>query len=136
MVLVYRSLPAGVGAWTIHRHRRFPQGHQPAHPSGQSLPVGVPALLWRGSSHVLSSNLASGAPAPRLGRYLFYILDLIHNLLQSLVVRFAMRLNQSEAVATALLVLIPLMATVANYRTMESWLLQLTQRAAFRLPST
>ena len=65
--------------------------------------------------------------------YRFY---LIYNPLQSLVVRVALRLNQSEAVAAALLVLIPLLAAVAFYRTIESWSVLLMQRAASRLPST
>ena len=64
-----------------------------------------------------------------------YSLYLIHTPLQSLVVRVALRLNQSEAMAAALLVLIPLLAAVVYYRTLESWSLQLMQRAAARLQS-
>ena len=64
-----------------------------------------------------------------------YSLYLIHNPVQSLVVRLALRLNQLEAVAAALLVLIPLLAAVVYYRTMESWSLQVVQRAASRLQS-
>lgn len=65
-----------------------------------------------------------------------YSLYLVHNPLQSLVVRVALRLHQPEAVAAALLVLIPLLAAVAYFRTVESWSLQLMQQSAARFQST
>lgn len=65
-----------------------------------------------------------------------YSLYLIHNPLQSLVVRLALRLQQPEAVAAALLALIPLLAAVVYFRTFESWSLHVMQRAASGLQST
>jgi hypothetical protein len=52
------------------------------------------------------------------------------------VVRLALRRNQPEAVAGALLVLNPLLAAVVYFRTVESWSLQVMQRVAARLRST
>lgn len=65
-----------------------------------------------------------------------YSLYLIHNPLQSLVVRIALTLYQPEAVPTALLVWIRLLAAVAFSRTLESCPLHAMQRAASRLQST
>lgn len=65
-----------------------------------------------------------------------YSLYLIHNPLQSLVIRLALRLGQTEAVAALLLVLVPLLAAVFYYRTFETWSLQLIQRASLRLQPT
>lgn len=62
-----------------------------------------------------------------------YSLYLIHTPLQSLVIRLAMILRQPEEVAALLLVLLPLLAAMAYFRTFESWSLQLMQRATERL---
>ncbi len=64
-----------------------------------------------------------------------YSLYLIHNPLQSLVIRLSLRLGQTEAVAALLLVLVPLLAAVFYFRTFETWSLQLIQRASARLQS-
>ena len=64
-----------------------------------------------------------------------YSLYLIHNPLQSLVIRLALRLGQTEAVAALLLVLVPLLSAVFYFRTFETWSLQLIQRASARLQS-
>lgn len=61
---------------------------------------------------------------------------LTHNPLESLLVRLALRFHQPEAVAAALLVLIPLLASVAYFRTFESWSLNVMQCAASWLQST
>ena len=61
-----------------------------------------------------------------------YSLYLIHNPMQSLVIRLALRLGQSEAVAALLLVLVPLLAAVFYFRTFETWSLQLIQRVSPR----
>jgi peptidoglycan/LPS O-acetylase OafA/YrhL len=65
-----------------------------------------------------------------------YSLYLIHTPLQSLVIRLALRLDQTEAVAALLLVIVPLLAAVFYFRTFESWSLQLIQRTSARLQST
>ncbi len=62
-----------------------------------------------------------------------YSLYLIHNPLQSLVIRLALRFGLSEHVAAGLLVLVPLLAAVTYFRTFETWSLQLMQRASLRL---
>lgn len=64
-----------------------------------------------------------------------YSLYLIHNPLQSLVIRLALRMGQTEAVAALLLVLVPVLAAVFYFRTFETWSLQLIQRASARLQS-
>jgi len=64
-----------------------------------------------------------------------YSLYLIHNPLQTLVIRLDLRLGQTEAVAALLLVLVPLLAAVFYFRTFESWSLQLIQRASARMKS-
>ncbi len=64
-----------------------------------------------------------------------YSLYLIHNPLQSLVIRLALRLGQTEAIAALLLVLVPLLAAVFYFRTFETWSLQLIQRASARMKS-
>lgn len=61
-----------------------------------------------------------------------YSLYLIHNPMQSLVIRVALLLGQPEAVAAFLLVLIPLLAAVFYFRTFETWSLQLIQRVSPR----
>ena len=64
-----------------------------------------------------------------------YSLYLIHNPLQSLVIRLALRLGQPEAMAALLLVLLPLLAAVFYFRIFETWSLQLIQRTSARLQS-
>lgn len=65
-----------------------------------------------------------------------YSLYLIHNPLQSLAIRLALRLGQPEALAAVLLVLIPLLAAAGYFRTLETWSLQLMQRAATRVQTS
>jgi peptidoglycan/LPS O-acetylase OafA/YrhL len=62
-----------------------------------------------------------------------YSLYLIHNPLQSLVIRLALHLGQPEVVAALLLLLVPILAAVGYFHTLESWSLELMQRATERL---
>lgn len=62
-----------------------------------------------------------------------YSLYLVHNPLQSLVIRVALRLEQPEGVAAVLLVLVPLFGAFAYFRIVERWSLSLMQRAALAL---
>lgn len=65
-----------------------------------------------------------------------FSLYLIHNPLQSLTIRLALRLGQPEALAAVLLVLIPLLVAAGYFRTLETWSLQLMQRAATRVQTS
>lgn len=62
-----------------------------------------------------------------------YSLYLLHNPIQSLAIRVAVRLALPEAVAALLLVLLPLFAALIYSCTVEAWSLRLMQRAAQRL---
>ena len=87
---------------------------------------------------LLSSMIAVQFPGLRALAWvggISYSLYLIHNPLQSLVIRLALRLGQTEAVAALLLVLVPLLAAVFYFRTFETWSLQLIQRTSARLQS-
>jgi peptidoglycan/LPS O-acetylase OafA/YrhL len=64
---------------------------------------------------------------------LLVLANLIHNPLQSLVIRLALHLGQPEVVAALLLLLVPILAAVGYFHTLESWSLQLMQRATERL---
>ncbi|MCS5704708.1 acyltransferase [Synechococcus sp. FGCU-3] len=62
-----------------------------------------------------------------------YSLYLLHNPIQSLAIRLAVRLALPEVSAALLLVLLPLLAALFYFRTVEAWSLHLMQRAAQRL---
>jgi exopolysaccharide production protein ExoZ len=64
-----------------------------------------------------------------------YSLYLVHNPMQSLVIRLALPFGQQEAVAALLLVLVPLLVAVFYFRSFETWSLQLIERASARLQS-
>ena len=58
-----------------------------------------------------------------------YSLYLLHNPIQALVIRMAVRLAMPEAAAALLLVLLPLLLAVLYFRCVEAWSLRLMQRA-------
>lgn len=62
-----------------------------------------------------------------------FSLYLLHNPIQSLAIRLAVRLSLPEAAAALLLVLLPLLVAVLCFRSVEAWSLRLMQRAAQRL---
>jgi hypothetical protein len=59
-----------------------------------------------------------------------YSLYLIHNPIQSLAIRLAVRLALPELMAVVLLVLVPLVAATVYFKTVESWSLSLMHRSA------
>ena len=65
-----------------------------------------------------------------------FSLYLLHNPIQSLAIRLAVRLALPEAAAALLLVLLPLLVAVLYFRSVEAWSLRLMQRAAQRLQAS
>lgn len=61
-----------------------------------------------------------------------FSLYLLHSPIQSLAIRLAVFLSLPEATAALLLVLLPLLAAVLYFRSVESWSLRLMQRAVQR----